>query len=484
MNPDSCRRTPGQAEEVFMKTYRRPVSLMSIGLLLTLPATPEMALAQAPPAASASASTAAAAPKTIKKEELAALLAPIALYPDTVIAQILMATTYPLEVVLASRWLEKHKDLKGDQLAQEAQKQGWDPSVAGLCALPDVLKKMDERVDWMQKVGDAVLAQQKDVMDVIQELRRKAQAEGNLKSDDHMKVTTEAAPATATATATATSAPAQVIVIESANPQTVYVPTYSTSVYGAWGYPAYPPYYWPPPYGYPGSGFWWGAAVGFTMGAFWGAAWGGGCNWGGGEINIDRNTNINVDRGDRGNRAEQRGDRGGDRGQGGRGEGGRGQGGRGQGGGGQKWSHNPSHRKGVSYRDNATASKFGGGAQQRNAASRDSFRGRTSGGMGEFKGGGNQSNLGGAGNRGTGSRPSTGTTGRSGGSSSPRSTSSGGGSRGGSSAGSGSRGGGSRGGSAFGGMSSGSRSGGFSSRGGASRGGGGGRGGGGRGGRR
>ena len=119
-----------------------------------------------------------------KEDELAALLAPIALYPDKVVTQILMASTYPLEVVEAQRWLLANSTLKGEALAKEAQKQPWDPSVQGLVAIPDVLKMMDEKLDWTQKVGDAVLAQQKEVLAMIQTLRAKAKDAGNLKSDE------------------------------------------------------------------------------------------------------------------------------------------------------------------------------------------------------------------------------------------------------------------------------------------------------------
>ncbi len=414
----------------------------------------------------ASTKTASAAPakpaapegKTFTESELAALLAPIALYPDNVVAQILMASTYPIEIIEAYRWLGKNKGLTGEALAAEVQKQPWDDSVKSLVAAPEVLKMMDENLGWMQKVGDAVLAQQKDVFAMVQTLRGKAMEEGNLKSDEHMKVTTQPAAATATATTTVEQGQGetQVIVIESASPDVVYVPTYDPySMYGYWGW-GYPPYYWPPPIGYPGSGFWWGMGIGIAIGGGWGN-----CCWGGGDVDIDWNGgDINIGGGDR-NRVEHRGDRGGQRG----GERGDRAGGQGRGQGGQKWSHSPEHRKGVSYRDNATAAKFDRGSA--GAGSREAFRGRTSDmGAGSRAGAGTRD----AGAR-AGSRPSAGTG-----------TPSRGGSRG--SVGGGSRGssgsfGGSRGG-AFGGMSSGSRAGSFGSRGGMSRGGGGGRGGGGR----
>jgi len=419
---------------------------------------------------------AAAAPaaKPFKKDELASLLAPIALYPDEIVAQILMAATYPLEIVEANRWVQKNTNLKGEALAAEAKKQPWDPSVQAMTAIPDVLKMMDEKLDWTQKLGDAVLAQQKDVMDMVQELRAKAKAEGNLKSDDHMKVTTEAAPASASATATA-STTTQVIVIESADPQIVYVPTYNpVTVYGYWGYPAYPPYYYPPPIGYPGTGFWWGVSVGVRIGV-WGGAWNNHCDWHGGDININTG-DINIDRGDRNTNINSgnRGDT----------SVGTNKAGANKSGSGSGWSHNPEHRKGASYRDSATASKYNRpSTSNASAGSRDAYRGRTDGGASAGTRDASSASRSGSSSAGTrdlsGGGASAGTSNR--GSTSPstsnRSTSPSTSSRGTSSS-SPSRSSSSS--SAFGGMSSGSHASSYSSRGGASRGGGGG----GRGGRR
>jgi hypothetical protein len=436
---------------------------------------------------------AAAAPapaaKPFKEEELASLLAPIALYPDSVVAQILMASTYPLEVVEANRWVQKNKSMKPEALAAEAKKQPWDQSVQGLTALPDVLKMMDEKLDWTQKVGDAFLAQQKEVMDMVQELRAKAKAEGNLKSDEHMKVTTATEPAATAETKT------EVIVIESASPEVIYVPTYNpVTVYGSWGYPAYPPYYYPPPMGYPGSGFWWGVGVGVSIG-IWGGAWDNHCDWHGGDIDINTG-DINIGSGNRG-----------DVGSGNRGDRGSASASANSKGGGQKFSHNPDHRKGVSYRDSGTAQKYNRPSSS-SAGSRDAYRGRSGTGSGatagtrdlsggsrpgastgarDLSGGGagagsrdlgggasaGTSNLGSTGTRelgrGTGGSPSASTSSRGTSSSSTRSSSPSSSSRSSSSS------------SAFGGMSSGSRASSYSSRGGMSRGGGGG---GGRGGRR
>src|SRR5215470_7391602 len=177
---------------------------------------------------------------------------------------------------------------------------------------------MSEKLDWTQKLGDAFLSQQKDVLDAVQRLRTKAETAGNLKTTSEQKVIVEE----------------KIIKIESASPQVVYVPSYNpTVVYGAWPYPAYPPYPWYPPGYVWGSMFAFGAGV--ALGAAWGYAWGS-CNWRGGDVNVNVNQNANF------NRNINRNDFSNKIGQGGQG----------------RWQHNPEHRKGVSYRDNATAQKF------------------------------------------------------------------------------------------------------------------------------
>ena len=207
-------------------------------------------------------------PAPFKPEELEQIVAPIALYPDALLAQVFMASTYPLEIVQAARWSKEHPEVKGDAVAKEMEKQTWDPSVKSLVAFPDVLTMMNEKLDWTQKLGDAFLAQQKDVMDAVQRLRTKAKDAGNLKSSKEQTVKTEPAPAGAPAP--------QIIIIESPSPEVVYVPTYNpTVVYGAWPYPAYPPYYYYPPAYVPGAAF-----FSFSMGVVVGGAIWGNCNWG------------------------------------------------------------------------------------------------------------------------------------------------------------------------------------------------------------
>jgi hypothetical protein len=263
---------------------------------------------------------------TFNMEQIDALTAPIALYPDTLLAQVMIASTYPAEVAQAGQWAQQNSSLQGAALDSALQQQPWDPSVKALVQTPTVLQQMNAKMDWTQQLGDAVLAQQGDVMDSVQRLRQRAQSAGNLMTTEQQRVVTEPAPA---------GGGAQTIVIEQANPEVLYVPSYEPQVvYGGWPYPSYPPYYWPPPvgYGYPGyafgSGLMWGA--GFAIGA---AAWGNAFNWGGGDINFNANrnnfTNINTNRAN--NISNNR----------------------------QNWQRNSADRRGANYRDSATREKFG-----------------------------------------------------------------------------------------------------------------------------
>ena len=260
------------------------------------------------------------------------MLAPIALYPDALLAQVLMASTYPLEIVLAERWMKANPGLKDKALDDALQGQTWDPAVKSLAVFPQVLTMMSEKLDWTQKLGDAFLAQQKDVMATAQALRARAVAQGTLKDSKEQKVTTEAENNTT------------IIKIEPTNPEVVYVPTYNpTVVYGAWPYPAYPPYYWyPPGYVYPYGG----ALLGFTAGVIIGGALWGNCNWGGGNVNINVNRYNNFNRTNISN---------------------------------GNWNHNAKHRGAVPYRDQNVAKQYGRG-QSADAASREAFRGRADAG--------------------------------------------------------------------------------------------------------
>src|SRR5499427_3050722 len=304
-----------------------------------------------------------------KPEELEAIVAPIALYPDPLVAQVLMAATYPLEVIQAARLMKSKPDLKGDALNEELKKYEWDDSVKSLCSFPQTLDVLNEKIDWMQKLGDAFLDQRKDTMDAIQRMRAKAQAQGNLQSNEQQKVIVEQAaaqpapPPAAGQPAPAPPAEQTVIKIEPANPQVVYVPQYNpTVVYGA-PPPAYPPYYYPYPPGYA----WGAAAVSFGVGMAVGAAGWGGCNWGGGDVDIDVNKNNNftnnVNKGDRATQIKN--ERNTRQSQGGK----------------QSFNHDPSHRKGAQYRDKGTQQKYGRGNSAQ-AGSRDRGRGDQGGGRG------------------------------------------------------------------------------------------------------
>ena len=238
----------------------------------------------APVGANAQTSTAAAAAsdaQLLKPAELDQLVAPIALYPDTLLAQVLMASAYPLDIVQAERWVQANKNLAGDQLKAAVDKQPWDDSVKSLVATPSVLQMMSEKLDWTEKLGDAVVAQQADVMDAIQRLRAKAQANNKLSSTKEQTVSVQQEQGR------------QIIAIEPTDPNTVYVPFYDPGVvYGDWPYPDYPPYYWPAP-GYIAAGV---VATGIAFGAGYalgrwatgGRYWGGGFNWNNNNINIGR----------------------------------------------------------------------------------------------------------------------------------------------------------------------------------------------------
>jgi len=235
--------------------------------------------------------------------ELEKLLAPIALYPDDLVAQILTASTYPIEVVEAERWVSAHPNVRGDTLQDAMQQEPWDASVKGLTAVPQVLSMMNDKLDWTQQLGEAFLAQPNDVSNAIQQLRAKAQANGNLSSSDRIRVSTAAppeplpppgpVPVGVDPALLPPPPPPEYIVIEPVDPGVYYVPIYDPYVvYGPWLWPAYRPFYWYPP------GYLVGAAViGFGVGFFVGSAlwchynWGwhgGGYGWrGGGPVTIN-----------------------------------------------------------------------------------------------------------------------------------------------------------------------------------------------------
>jgi len=280
----------------------------------------------------------------IPPDQLDSLVAPIALYPDPMLAQVLAASTYPLEIIQLQQWLAKNKDLKDKALVDAVSKQPWDPSVQGLVALPELVKRLADDIQWTTDLGNAFLVQQSDVMDAVQRMRKKAQDSGNLKSTEQQKVETKVVESK------------QVVVIQQANPEVVYVPTYNpTVVYGPPVYP-YPPVAYPPP-GYYAAGMAISFGVGLAMGAAWGGGWGYGCGWGGNN-NVTINNNNNFNRNSNiqgGNRVSNQPARGG--------------GNRG-GGAGNSWQHNPQHRGGTPYSDRSTANKYGGTTRGASASDR------------------------------------------------------------------------------------------------------------------
>src|SRR5216117_3591805 len=255
--------------------------------------------------------------------ELDSLVAPIALYPDPLLAQTLAASTYPLEVIQLQQWMDRNKNLQGKALADAVAKQPWDPSVQSLVEFPDVVQRMAGNIQWTTDLGNAFLAQQSDVMAAVQSMRAKAQGTGNLKTSAQSVVKTETV-----------SSGKQVIEIQQANPDVVYVPSYDlTVVYGP--APVEYPYY---PYTYPGyvpgTALAWGAGIALGAAAWgaWGGHWGN-CDWNGGNVNINNNNNFNKNNNFNRNVSRQ-----------------------GQG----NWQHNPQHRGNAPYGNRQTANKYGG----------------------------------------------------------------------------------------------------------------------------
>ncbi|WP_291994055.1 DUF3300 domain-containing protein [Candidatus Accumulibacter sp. ACC003] len=313
--------------------YSRSCALLSA---LLLAVSPTMAQ-QSPATAAPQAASAAPAPQTFSQEDLDRLLAPIALYPDALLAQILMASTYPLEVVEAARWSKANARLNGTAFEDAMSRQQWDPAVKSLTSVPEVLKQMNDNLSWTQKLGDAFLAQQQAVMDTVQALRARADATGNLKSSDQQVVKTE------------TQGSQTIYVVESPKPEVVYVPTYNPSVvYGSWWYPTPPYYMYPPAYVYP-------PGLVFATGVLVGAAIWGACNWGWGRSSV----NVNVNRYNSFNRTRISNN---------------------------NWNHNVNHRRGVAYRDQNVARQYNRGGNASAAQARENFRGRADSGRSDLKG--------------------------------------------------------------------------------------------------
>ncbi len=289
---------------------------------------------------SANASADERAPK-ISADQIDSLVAPIALYPDPLLSQVLVASTYPLEIIQLQQWLEKNKNLNDKALVNEVSKQPWDPSIQAMAALPEVVKRLADDIQWTTDLGNAFLAQQADVMDAIQRMRRKAQDKGALKSNEQVRVETKVVENKT------------VIVVEQASTEVVYIPSYDpVYVYGPPVYP-YPPIYYP---AYPTGTVVAASAISFgvgvALGAAWSGGWGWGCGWGDNDIDINVNNNFNrntnISGGNRINNIS----------------------------GGNKWQHNPRHRGGAPYPNRGTADRFGGTARGDSLANRQRAAGK------------------------------------------------------------------------------------------------------------
>lgn len=350
MNPKQARLS------VPMQIIRNLIAIVCVALIL--PAGTALWAIQGQQAATSSSDDA-----KLSNEQLDSLVAPIALYPDPLLSQTLVACTYPLEIVQLQQWLEQNKGLKDKALTDAVTKQDWDPSIQAMAAFPDLVKQLGDNIKWTDDLGNAFLAQQDDVMAAVQRMRAKAMQKGALQSSEQQKVETKVVENKT------------VIVVEPSNPEVVYVPSYDP--YAIWGSPYYP--YPPVAYPYaPTGGRLLAFGVGVAIGAAWGnGGWGWNCGWGGGNnnININRNNNFvshyNNQRANAGNR---------------------------YGGANNNWQHNPQHRGGAPYGNQATAKQYGGTARgdsmgQRQAAARQNQgnlgaggKGFTSGGLGSSRG--------------------------------------------------------------------------------------------------
>jgi len=284
------------------------------------------------PLAMAQSPSGSAAP-VIPADQLDSLVAPIALYPDPLLAQTLAASTYPLEIIQLQQFLARNPGLKDKALADAVQKETWDPSIQALAATPEVAKRLADDIQWTTDLGNAFLAQEADVMAAVQRMRKSAMDKDVLKTTEQQVVQTKVIESKT------------VVVIEPANPQVIYVPTYSPVV--VWGPPVYPypPIYYPPPP--PAGSLFLAFGVGVAMGAWWGGGgggWGWNCGWGGNNVTINnnntfvRNTNIRNGNTNVGS--------------------------------GNRWQHQPQHRGGAPYRDRATADRYGGAARGDSLANR------------------------------------------------------------------------------------------------------------------
>jgi hypothetical protein len=359
---------PAQSQLRMLAQIVRSVTALVCAVII-LPCNLALGAMQQTPSANATTSQNSSSAPDVKlsNDQLDSLVAPIALYPDPLLAQTLVACTYPLEIVQLQQWLEKNKNLKDKALTDAVQKQNWDPSIQAMAPFPDLVKLLSTNIKWTDELGNAFLAQQSDVMDAVQRMRAKAVEKGALKSNEQQKVETK------------TVESKTVVVVQPAKTEVVYVPSYDpVAVWGAPYYP-YPPVAYPAYY--PVAGMMLSFGVGVAMGAAWGGGWGWNAGWGGNnDININRNnTFVNNS-----NRAGNR-----------------------YGGANGRWQHNPAHRGGAPYANRSTANRYGGAARgdamsQRQTAARQSQR-QAGAGTSQFRGGSSGANASAQGlNRGSG----------------------------------------------------------------------------------
>jgi hypothetical protein len=323
--------------KLFRKKFRIRMGQSLVAILCVLSLAPGDTAVYAQPKSLQNAPADQAAP-AIPPDQLDSLVAPIALYPDPLLSQVLVASTYPLEIIQLQQWLQKNPGLTGDALTNAVQKQDWDPSIQAMSVFPDLVKRLSDDIKWTTDLGNAFLAQQSDVMDAVQRMRTKALDAGKLKSNEQMKVETQ------------TVESKTVVVIQPANPQVVYVPTYNpVVVYGPPVYP-YPPIYYPPP-SYYAAGMFFAFSVGIAVGAYYHGGWGYNCGWGRNTtVIVNRNNNYishynrttinNGNRNNINNRPSQL-----------------------PAGGGNNWQHNPQHRGGTPYSNQNVAKQYGGTAR-------------------------------------------------------------------------------------------------------------------------
>jgi hypothetical protein len=321
----------------FPKKFRSKIGQSFVAVLCALSLAPGDTAVYAHPTPQQNGPTDQAAP-TIPAGQLDSLVAPVALYPDPLLTQVLVASTYPLEIIQLQQWLQKNSGLTGDALTNAVQKQDWDPSIQAMSVFPDLVKRLADDIKWTTDLGNAFLAQQSDVMDAVQRMRAKAMDAGKLKTNEQMKVETQVVDTKT------------IVVIQPANPQIVYVPTYNpVVVYGppVYMYP-YPPIYYPPP-SYYAAGVFFAFGVGIAVGSYYRGGWGYNCGWGRHTtIIVNRNNNyvkhyntVNINRVNVNNTTINNVNRNGN----------------------SNWQHNSQHRGGTPYPNKQVASTYGGTAR-------------------------------------------------------------------------------------------------------------------------